>query len=118
VAKRPIIAVLGGRGRGDQPIIALRFVFHDGARPAYAFGGVNTLAAGQGPLRGDQDQIAPLRLSACCWFGELTFIETSLERETRRFLAEAHDRLAPIDGCVNEGSRGASCRADVNRSST
>jgi hypothetical protein len=26
------------------PLIALRFVFHDAARPAHAFGGVNTLA--------------------------------------------------------------------------
>ncbi len=34
------------------PLIALRFVFHDGAKPAHAFGGVNTLAARQDPLSG------------------------------------------------------------------
>ena len=37
-------------------------------------------------LWGQQDQFAPLRLSACSWFGEVTFIGTSLKRETRRFL--------------------------------
>jgi hypothetical protein len=35
---------------------------------------------------GHQAQFAPLRLSACSWFGEVTFIGTSLKRETRRFL--------------------------------
>src|SRR5262249_8507681 len=40
-----------------------------------------------------------LRLSACCWFGELTFIETSLERETRRFLPYARSALAVILPC-------------------
>jgi hypothetical protein len=32
-------------------LITLRFVFHDAAKPAQAFGGVNTVAAGQDPLR-------------------------------------------------------------------
>ena len=43
---------------------------------------------------GHQDQFAPLRLSACYWFGELTFIGTSLERETCRFLPFAGSALA------------------------
>jgi hypothetical protein len=34
------------------PPIALQFVFHDARKPAHAFGGVNTLAAAQEPLRG------------------------------------------------------------------
>jgi hypothetical protein len=33
-------------------------------------------------------------------------------------IAEAHDLLAPIYGWFTERSKGASCRADVNRSST
>jgi hypothetical protein len=40
-----------------NPFIALRFVFRDGAKPAHGFGGVNTLAAGQDPLRGNCRQL-------------------------------------------------------------
>ena len=49
---------------------------------------------------GHQDQFAPLRLSACYWFGELTFIGTSLERETRRFLPFAGSALAVVLPCL------------------
>src|SRR5262245_19337704 len=50
--------------------------------------------------KGHQDQFAPLRLSACYWFGELTFIGTSLERETRRFLPFAGSALAVVLPCL------------------
>src|SRR6516165_4098645 len=39
-------------------------------------------------------------LSACYWFGELTFIGTSLERETRRFLPFAGSALAVVLPCL------------------
>src|SRR5271169_7069887 len=54
------------------PLIALRFVLHGAAKPAHAFGGVNTLALPRS-AQGHEDSLPSPTLSACCRLGKATF---------------------------------------------